>query len=180
MAIALRPPLAPRLTLFAAGLAMFSCGPSQAVARPEPTPSLDGTWAIARYESSHPLRGETGIAPLLAMSVTFELRGTEITRGSALDASRDLGAANGAWLATVDRAGSSIALAAAPGSEFSWLFDRGRGSVGPDWLVWETPGARLTMVRAMAVPRPATLCASRDGRVFARRARCRADEHSID
>ena len=121
-----------------------------------------------------------GIGPLLAMSVTFELRGTQVTLGSALDASRDLGAASGARIATIDRVGPSIALAAAPGSDFSWLFDRGRGSVGPDRLVWETPGSRLTMVRATAVPRPTTLCVSRDVRVFELRARCHADEHSLE
>jgi len=191
MPIAMRPGRAhtAELTLFAAAVALLACVPSQipapsrgptpsrlAMARLEPTPSLDGTWVIARYESPHPLRGEMGIAPLLAMSVTFELRGTQVTLGSALDASRDVGGASGARLATIDRVGTSIALAATPGSDFSWLFDRGRGCVGPDRLVWETPGARLTMVRATAVPRPTTLCTSRDARVFELRARCHADE----
>lgn len=195
MPIAIRLPRAcvAKLILFAAALALSTCVPSQIPAsspgptpsrltmvRPEPTPSLDGTWAISRYESPHPLRGETGIAPLLAMSVTFEIRGPQVTLGSALDAHRDVGAARGAWLATIERTGSSIALAAVPGSEFSWLFDRRRGSVGPDRLVWEAPGARVTVVRASALPRPPTLCTSREVRVFELRARCRADEHAVE
>jgi len=193
MPITLRPARAQtaELTVFAAAVALFACEPSQipapsrgptpsrlAMAGLEPARSLDGTWAIVRYESAYPLGGEVAIAPLLAMSVTFEIRGTQVTLGSARDESRDLSAATGAWLATIDRAGSSIALAAAPGSKFSWLFDRGRGSVAPDRLVWETPGSRLTMVRATAVPRPITLCTTRDARVFELRARCQADDHS--